>query len=201
VRHLIDPAAIVLGGGVIEACSDFMIPIVENLIGLDPFPGARDGGRVLLSALGGDAVALGAVAAARKLIGRSPFKKRFHVKPRYPEITGIGFGEITVGKETYSRDIYISVGGKVKKREEALAKELYGSAHTVGPKELEKVCKGGPEVLFIGAGKSGKVDLTEDARRFLAQRSIRCEIQPTVKAVESYNKSKLRKATLMHVTC
>ena len=89
----------------------------------------------------------------------------------------------------------------MKKRDEDLAKELYGSAHAVGPKELEKVCKGGPEVLFIGAGKSSKVELTEDARRFLAQRSIKCEILPTVKAVESYNRSKLRKAALIHVTC
>ena len=201
VRHLIDPEAIVLGGGVVEACSDFIMPIVENIVGLDPLPGAREGGRVLLSALGDDAVVLGAVAAARKLVGRSPFKKRFLVKPRYPEITRIGFGEITVGKEAFSRDIYLTVSGKVKKREEGLAKELYGSAHTVGAKELEKVCKGGPEVLFVGAGKSGKVELTEDARRFLAQRAIKCEIQPTVKAVESYNKSKLRKATLMHITC
>ena len=56
-------------------------------------------------------------------------------------------------------------------------------------------------MLFIGAGKSSKVELTEDARRFLAQRSIQCEILPTVKAVESYNKSKLRKAALIHVTC
>jgi glucokinase len=201
VRHLLDPEAIVFGGGVIEACSDFIMPIVENIVGLDPLPGAREGGRVLLSALGDDAVVLGAVAAARKLVGRSPFKKRFCVKPKYPEITRVGFGEITVGKESYSRDIYISVGGKVKKREERLAKELYGSSHAVGPKELEKVCKGGPEVLFIGAGKAAKVELTEDACRFLAQRSIHYDIQPTVKAAESYNRSKLRKAALMHVTC
>ena len=201
IRHLIDPEAIVLGGGVIEACSDFIMPIVENIIGLDPLPGAREGGRVLLSALGDDAVVLGAVAAARKLVGRSPFKKRFFVKPKYPEITRVGFGEVTVGKKTYSRDIYISVGGKVKKRDESLAHRLYGSAHTVGPQELKEVCKGGPEVLFIGAGKSSKVELTEDARRFLAQRSIQCEILPTVKAVEGYNRSKLRKATLIHVTC
>ena len=66
---------------------------------------------------------------------------------------------------------------------------------------MEKVCKGGPEVLFVGAGKSSKVELTEDARRFLAQRSIKVAIAPTVKAVESYNRSKLRKATLLHVTC
>ena len=57
VRHLIDPEVIVLGGGVIEACSDFMMPIVENIVGSDRLPGARDGGRVLLSALGDDAVA------------------------------------------------------------------------------------------------------------------------------------------------
>jgi glucokinase len=201
VRHLIDPAAIVFGGGVIEACSDFIMPIVENIVGRDPLPGAREGGRVLLSALGDDAVVLGAVAAARKHVRRSPFKKRFTVHPKYPEITRIGFGEITVGRDTYSRDICISVSGRVKKRDEGLAKELYGSAHVIGPKELEKLCRGGPEVLFIGAGRAGEVQLTEDARRFLAQRSIKCEIQPTVKAVESYSKSKLRKAALIHVTC
>ena len=201
VRHLVDPAAIVLGGGVIDACSDFIMPIVENIIGTDPMPGAREGGRVLLSALGDDAVVLGAVAAARTLIGRSPFKKRFCVKPRYPEITQVGFGEITVGKKTYGRDIYISVGGVVSKREDDIAKQLYGSSHTIGPKELKKVCKGGPEVVFIGAGKAGKVELTEDARQFLAQRLIQCEIEPTVKAVGSYNRSKLRKAALIHVTC
>jgi glucokinase len=201
VRHLIDPEAIVLGGGVIEACSDFIMPIVENIVGRDPLPGAREGGRVLLSALGDDAVVLGAVAAARKAVHRSPFKKRFLVQPKYPEISRLGFGEITVGRETYSRDVCIFVSGKVKKRDESIAKELYGSAHVVGPKELERICKGGPAVLFIGAGRQGEVKLTEDARRFLAQRSIKCEIEPTVKAVESYSKSKLRKAALIHITC
>ena len=33
VRHLIDPEAIVFGGGVIEACSDFIMPIIENIVG------------------------------------------------------------------------------------------------------------------------------------------------------------------------
>jgi glucokinase len=201
VRHLIDPEAIVLGGGVVEACSDFIMPIVENVIGLDPLPGAHDGGRVLLSALGDDAVVLGAVAAARKLVGRSPFKKQYSVQPTYPEITCVGSGEITVNKKTYNRDIYISVGGAVVHRDEDLAKELYGSTHTIGPKELKKVCKGGAEIVFIGAGESGKSELTEDARQFLAQRSITCSVEPTFQAAESYNRSRLRKAALMHVTC
>jgi len=200
VRHLIDPEAIVFGGGVIEACSDFIMPIVENVVGLDTMPGAREGGRVLLSALGDDAVVLGAIAAARKLVGRSPFKKRFLIKPVYPEIARTRSGKIVVGKETYNRDVYISVGGNVKKRDEDQAEKWYGSAHTIGPKELEKVCRGGPEILFIGTGKSGKVELTEDSRRFLAQRSIQCEVLPTAKVVESYNGSKVRKAALIRGT-
>ncbi len=76
VRHLLDPQVIVLGGGLIEACSQFMMPIIENIVGSDRLPGACDGGHVLLSALGDDAVVLGAVALARKQVGRSPFKKQ-----------------------------------------------------------------------------------------------------------------------------
>jgi glucokinase len=201
IRHLIDPEVIVLGGGLIEACSDFMMPIIENLVGTDRLPGARDGGRVLLSALGDDAVVLGAVALARKLVGRSPFKKRFQVKPSYPEIERFSFGEIVVDQKVYSHDIYIPVSGKIKARDKVVAKKQFGNAHIVGPKELESVCKGGPEVLFVGAGKDGKVELTDDARRYLDQRAIRCEFLPTVALIEAYNKSKARKAALIHVTC
>ncbi len=201
VRHLIDPHVIVLGGGVLEACSDFMMPIVEGIVDSDCLPGARAGGRVLLSALGDDAVVLGAVAEARKLVGRSPFEKRFAVKPRYPQIVSADFGQITVDQKTYNRDVYIGVTGNVKKRSKTLAKELYGSSHSIGPKELEQVCQGGPEVLFVGSGHSGMVELIEEARRYLSQRAIKCEVLPTPKAVEAYNKSKQRKATLIHVTC
>ena len=82
-----------------------------------------------------------------------------------------------------------------------MRKKQYGDAHSVGPKELENVCKGGPAVLFIGTGKEGKGELTEDGQRYLTQRSIRFEILPTTKLIEAYNKSKQRKAALIHVTC
>jgi len=201
VRHLIDPDVIVLGGGVVEACGDLILPIVEEIVASDQLAGAREGGRVLLSALGDDAVVVGAVALARELVGRSPWRKRFAVKPDYPQISGDVFGEVTVGRKKYRRDVYVRVNGKVKKRDKATAKALYGSSHTVGPQELEKACRGGPEVLFVAAGHSGQVTLNEEARRFLAQRSIRCEVLPTPKAVEAYNDSTRRKAALIHVTC
>ena len=201
VRHLVDPEVIVLGGGVMEACSDFMLPIVENIVGSDQLPGAREGGRVLLSALGDDAVVLGAVALAATHVGRNPFKKSNAVGPRYPKLTGAGFGTITVGGKTHSRDICIRVNGKVKKRKKEVAREHYGSSHTIGPKELEKVCKGGPEIVFIGSGHSGKVELNEEGQRYLSQRSIDCQVAPTPEAVEAFNACEKRKAALIHVTC
>lgn len=201
VRHLIDPEVIVFGGGLIEACSEFMMPIIENIVGSDRLPGAREGGRVLLSALGDDAVVLGAVALARRMIGRTPFKKRFAIKPKYPVIDRFAFGEIVVGRKTYTHDVYISVYGKVKTRDKSTAKKQYGTSHTLGPKELEQICKGGPEVLFVGSGKEGQVQLAEEAVRYMSQRAIRCEVAPTREAIVAYNKSKERKAALMHVTC
>ncbi len=201
VRHLVDPEVIVLGGGVMEACSDFMLPIVENIVGSDQLPGAREGGRVLLSALGDDAVVLGAVALAATHVGRNPFKKANAVRPLYPELTGVSFGKVTAGGKARSNDIYIRVNGKVKKRKKATAREHYGSSHTIGPKELEKVCKGGPEIVFIGSGHSGKVELNEEGQRYLSQRSIDVQLSPTPEVVEAYNSCERRKAALIHVTC
>jgi len=201
VRHLIDPEVIVLGGGVVEACSDFILPIVENIVGSDGLPGARDGGRVLLSALGDDAVVLGAVALARRVVGRSPFKKRFALTPSYPSIVRARFGEVIVGDKAYNRDVYITADGTVKKRKKELAREEYHTAHTLGPSELEKVCRGGPEIVFVGTGESGSLKVSEEALRYLSQRSIECKAVPTPQLAEVYNKSAKRKAAVIHVTC
>jgi len=201
VRHLLDPGVIVLGGGVIEACGDFMIPIVQEILDSDRLSGAREGGRLLLSALGDDAVVLGALALARQQAGRDPFDERFVVKPTYPRIDGASFGEVTIGGQTYDRDVYLTVNAKVKKRKKSLAKEVYGSSHTVGPQELERVCRGGPEVLFVATGHSGQVALSDDADRYFAQRLIQCRALPTPEAIEAYNDCDQRKAAIVHVTC
>jgi len=201
VRHLIDPEVIVLGGGVIEACSDFILPVVENIVASDGLPGAREGGRVLLSALGDDAVVLGAVALARSLAGRSPFKKRFAVDPRYPRLVWSRRGEIRAGGKLYSRDVIITGEGKVKKRKKPPEDHDNAARHALQLKEIEKACRGGPEVLFVGTGESGAMTLSEEALRFLRHRSIDCKALPTPQAVEAYNKSSKRKAAIMHVTC
>lgn len=197
VRHLLDPEVIVLGGGVIEACGDFMMPIIENIIGNDRLPGAREGGQVLVSALADDAVVLGAVALARQQAGRSPFKRQFDVTPTYATLAHQRSGGIAVGRKTYEHDIYITVNGKVKKRKKSLAGNG-GSPAVIGPAELDSVCQGGPEILFIGAGAE-ESRLADEGRAYLERRAVAYQELPTPDAVEAYNRSNQRKAALLRV--
>ncbi len=201
VRHLIDPEVIVLGGGVMEACGDFIFPIVEQIVSSDRLPGAREGGRVLLSALGDDAVVLGAVAIARRIVGRNPFKKYLAVLPQYPKLQYKKPGGLVANGKNYQGDVHVLVDGKIKSRDKQLAKRLHGSSHVIGTKELEELCRGGPELLVVGAGAEGKIELTDEARQFLERRAIDLVVLPTPGAVETFNRAPKRKAALIHVTC
>jgi len=198
VYHLVDPEVIVLGGGVIEACGDFMIPIIQKIVSGSRLPGTRDGGGVFLSALGDDAVVLGAIALARMHVGRSPFKKKYTLAPRYRKLACSDDG-LVVGNRVYRRDICIRVSGKVAKRKRVQAKKLYGTTDKIGTSEVARVCRGGPEVLFVGTGKRGKKELTGEAEGYLRRRAIEYHTMPTTEAIEAYNKSRRRKAALLQV--
>ena len=67
LRHVFDPERIILGGGVIEACGDFLLPIIQKCIDRDPFFKKVGGCKAVPSQLGDDAVLLGAVALAKRL--------------------------------------------------------------------------------------------------------------------------------------
>lgn len=65
LRHVFDPEVFVLGGGLVEACGGFMLPIVRRAIRRDPFFSRVGPCGVVPSELGDDAVVLGAAALAR----------------------------------------------------------------------------------------------------------------------------------------
>lgn len=65
LRHAFDPEVIVLGGGLIEACGGFILPIVRAKLAADPLFKRVPACRVVPSELGDDAVLMGAVALAR----------------------------------------------------------------------------------------------------------------------------------------
>jgi len=207
IRHVLDPDLIVLGGGLMEACGDFILPIVEAVLASDPYPGARPSRGVVQSALGDDAVVLGGVALAQERIGMDPFAAAAEAADDYPTLESAEPGRIDliIGSDrshtSYESDIFIRADGEIKKRRKAEAKAKYGTSHKIDAAELEKVCRGGPEVLIVGTGYDGHAEVTPDGERFLRSRRIAFEALPTPKAVAAYNVARGRKAALIHVTC
>jgi glucokinase len=66
LRHTFDPELFLFGGGLIEACGAFILPIVQKALDADPFFKKVGRCRVVASKLGDDATILGAVALVRR---------------------------------------------------------------------------------------------------------------------------------------
>lgn len=67
MRHILNPEMIIFGGGVIEACGYFMLPIIEKTSKANPFFAKIDNCKIIASKLGDDAVLLGGVALIKKI--------------------------------------------------------------------------------------------------------------------------------------
>lgn len=65
MRHILNPQLIILGGGVIEACGEFLMPIINKTFHSDPFFAKIDQCKIAVSKLGDDAVMLGAACLVR----------------------------------------------------------------------------------------------------------------------------------------
>jgi glucokinase len=65
IRHIFDPEMIVLGGGVMEACGNFILPIVKKTAKKDKFFSGIGNCEIVISKLGDDAIVLGAIKLAQ----------------------------------------------------------------------------------------------------------------------------------------
>jgi glucokinase len=208
IRHLLDPELIIFGGGVIEACGEFLMPLIEEEVRDDCMRGSRDSLRLVVSELGDDAVALGAAVFARAEIDGLSLDQ-FEAQTldddddevAYPRIDHIEFGAVVIDGKEIARDVHITGSGKLRKRKKKRLRKTYGTSHVVDGKEIAKVCKGNPALVIIGRGFEELVSLTDDAREYLDTLGIDYALLPSPEAVELYNETTGPKALILHVTC
>lgn len=199
VRHLLDPDMIILGGGVIEACGDFVLSIVQRIVKDDKLlVGMESDLRVVRSTLGDDAGVLGAAAMA---MAQEKGMKIDPVFPKYPKLKDVDLGEIKIGGNSVTEDVYIRGDGKIKERKKALSKKEHGTSHVIGIAEIRKACKGGTGLLVVGAGRDGAAKLSPESLKYLQREGIRYKISPTPEAIKEYNRATGVKAALIHLTC
>ena len=206
LRHVLDPDIVVLGGGVMEACGPFLLPLIEKEVADSKFQGARLTMRIVLSALGDDAVALGAADLARAQV-EGPTLRSYdpglarRPAPVYPIIDGVDFGSVIVGGKKIASDLSIRADGKVRERKKGPTREQYGTSHLVGLAELGRLCQGGPHTLIIGSGFQGRLGLAPEGEAFLREAGVEYELLPTPQAAARYGEIDGPKALLLHVTC
>lgn len=196
VRHLIDPEWIILGGGVIEACGEYMWDTIQKIIEADQLPGARKRGGVCLSALGDDAVVLGATVTAARAVKRNVFKTVHRIA--YPNVQVVSPGNLQVGEKKFDKDVLVLSDGTVKTvsvdENTAAAEE-----RTRPPDLCRKLCRGGVELVILGTGfQPGAVD-PSPFYSYFGKRRISVIALPTPQAVGTFQRAKGRRAAFFCV--
>jgi hypothetical protein len=111
------------------------------------------------------------------------------------------FGSITVDGNTYEHDVVIRLSGEILKRKKKLSKQYYGTSHTISEDEAKFVYEKGCEQLILGTGQYDNVRLSPEAAEFLDRKGCEVVAQPTLRAIDAFNRSRKDKVGLFHVTC
>ena len=104
-------------------------------------------------------------------------------------------------RATYSGRGNIRLSGEVVKRKKKLSKKYYGTSHVLSKEEAKFVFENGCQQLILGSGQMGNVQLSPEAEAYFAEKGCTVLLQPTPKAIRTFNSSHAKKIGLFHVTC
>jgi hypothetical protein len=113
-----------------------------------------------------------------------------------PKIEAYRFGHLVVDGETHSKDLIILPDRVVSGwwRQEG---------HVVHPDDLAVVFDADPEILIVGQGAYGRMQVTSEANQSLQAANIKLVALPTEQACQTYNQMRAhrRVAAALHLTC
>jgi hypothetical protein len=106
------------------------------------------------------------------------------------------FGRITVDGKDYRADLILLP-------DRVLDSWWRKEGHNLCLEDLDEALAAKPEVLVIGQGHPGLMQVSEALVEELKRRGIEVLAEPTVKAVRSYNEleGKRRVVAALHLTC
>jgi hypothetical protein len=113
-----------------------------------------------------------------------------------PKIESYRFGEIVIDGRRYSSDVIVypdRVDSRWWRQE----------GHSLLPTDVWEVLQTPPDVLVIGQGSPGRMDVPSETRRQLQETGLEVIVEPTEQACKTYNRlrSKRRVVAALHLTC
>lgn len=113
------------------------------------------------------------------------------------KIDSYGFGKIVIEGAAYSKDVIVMPG-------RVFSPWWRKDGHSLDPSDLEEVLKDAPEVLVVGTGAMGVMQVPEETMTFLGSRHIEVRVMRTGDAVVEYERlsaSGKKAAAALHLTC
>ncbi|HEK84970.1 MAG: Mth938-like domain-containing protein [Candidatus Saccharicenans sp.] len=105
------------------------------------------------------------------------------------------FGRMVIGGKVYNADLII-VG------EEIFPNWWRREGHSLCPEDLAVVIEKKPDVLVIGTGAYGAMDVPYETEKYLEEKGIEVIWKPPPEAVEIFNQiAGRKKAAAFHLTC
>lgn len=114
------------------------------------------------------------------------------------EITGYSFGKITIDGKAYTGDLIIYPDDTVE------PSWWRGEGHLLQPEDISGILKDPPEILVIGTGHDGVMQVDKRTLDALREKGVEVHALKTAEAVKLYNsqeKKGKKAAAALHLTC
>ena len=114
-----------------------------------------------------------------------------------PHINAYSFGRIDIDGRTYTADVIILPG-------HVQADWWREEGHVLKPADLVAVLEASPQILVVGQGACGRMEVPAATLVWLQQAGIEVVCGKTPQAVEAYNersKGTQKVAAALHLTC
>ncbi|MCD6575450.1 hypothetical protein J7K97_07250 [Candidatus Aerophobetes bacterium] len=108
------------------------------------------------------------------------------------------FGQIRIKGKVYRSDVIIYPDGKVN--DSWWRKE----GHLLLPQDLEEIIIEKPDVLVVGTGNYGLMEVPASTREWVKSKGIKIIVHTTEKACSTYNQLKktgIKVVAALHLTC
>ena len=194
--NVLDPDMVVVGGGVVEACGESLMPTILERAQQRMIEVPGGAAPVVRSQLGDDAGVMGAAAMAQEALRT---KRPGGATAYVPQIEWIALGEVQINGQRYVADVVIRADGTIKKRRRKLSRRVHGNAHLVSAEEVRYVCKGHPQTFVVGVGAEERLAIGDDAKMWLEQENIKLVVFPSPQAVAEYRVLRGPRALLLHL--
>jgi len=96
------------------------------------------------------------------------------------------------------------VGDKIEERDREKLRKLFDTSHKIGDWEIEKLISNNPEIIVIGTGQDGAMEIDNETLKKLQVNGAEIIFDSTPKAIEIYNeqiKHNNKTNALIHTTC